>query len=227
MARASILRAMVTRPPAAVLFDLDGTLIDSIDLILSSYRHTMQTHRGTPPPDSVWLAGLGTPLWTQFRKFTDDEAEVAAMVETYRTHNLAHHDRMVRPYPGVLDAVRQLHAAGRRLGIVTSKKHDGAERGLRHCGFDGLFSVVVGADDVQRHKPDPEPVLHALARLGVAPADAVFVGDSPHDLVAGRAASVPTAAVAWGPFPRAELVELAPDHWIETPEDLTRFGPAD
>ena len=215
---------METHAPNAVLFDQDGTLIDSIALILSSYRHTMQTHRGATPPDSVWLAGLGTPLWTQFRKFTDDEAEVTAMVETYRTHNLAHHDRMVRPYPGVLDAVRALHAAGRRLAIVTSKKHDGAVRGLRHCGFDGMFPVVVGADDVQRHKPDPEPVLHALTLLGVPPERAVFVGDSPHDLESGRAAGVRTAAVAWGPFPPEDLQQLTPDYWIENPGDLLKLG---
>ena len=215
---------MPSRPPAAVLFDLDGTLIDSIELILSSYRHTMLSHRGTTPPDAVWLAGLGTPLWTQFRKLTDNDAEVAAMVETYRRHNLAHHDRMVRPYPGVVDAVRQLYAAGRALGIVTSKKRDGARRGLRHCGFDGLFTVLVGADDVERHKPDPEPVRRAIELLGAPAQDTVFVGDSPHDLVAGRAAGVQTAAVSWGPFPREELHRLAPDFWIETPEDLTQFA---
>jgi pyrophosphatase PpaX len=215
---------MPTHSPSAVLFDLDGTLIDSIELILSSYRHTMLSHRGATPPDSVWLAGLGTPLRAQFRKFTDDEAEVAAMVATYRTHNLANHDRMVRAYPGVLEAVRHLHAAGRTLAIVTSKTRDGAQRGLRYCGFGGLFPVVVGADDVPRHKPDPEPVRHALALLGVPAAAAVFVGDSPHDLAAGRAAGVRTAAVAWGPFARAELEALAPDFWMETPQDLARFG---
>jgi len=217
---------MPTAIPAAVLFDLDGTLIDSIALILSSYRHTLLAHRGEIPPDDVWLAGLGTPLRAQFRRFTTDEAEITAMVETYRKHNLAHHDGMVHPYPGVLDAVRRLHAGGRKLGIVTSKKHDGAERGLRHCGFDGLFAVVVGADDVERHKPEPEPVLHALELLGVAPGDAVFVGDSPHDLASGRSAGVRTAAVAWGPFPPEQLEAQAPDYWIGAPTDLLQFGGA-
>ena len=217
---------MPNTTPAAVLFDLDGTLIDSIDLILRSYRHTLVTHRGETPPDDVWLAGLGTPLRAQFGRFTEDEAEISAMVETYRDYNLAHHDAMVRPYPGVLDAVRRLHAGGRRLAIVTSKKHDGAERGLRRCGFDGLFPVVVGADDVERHKPEPEPVLRALELLSVAPDDAVFVGDSPHDLAAGRAAGVRTAAVGWGPFPRAQLEGQAPDFWIDRADDLLQFGGA-
>ena len=211
---------MPTTPYTTVLFDLDGTLIDSIELILSSYRHTLTVHRGSTPTDDVWLAGLGTPLRAQFRAFTSDEDEITAMVATYREHNLANHDAMVRPYPGVRPAVSTLHAAGVGLGIVTSKTREGAQRGLRHCGFNGMFDVVVGADDVERHKPDPEPVRRALALFG-APADrAVFVGDSPHDLVAGREAGVRTAAVAWGPFPRAELERHAPDHWIDEPGQL-------
>jgi pyrophosphatase PpaX len=208
-------------PYTTVLFDLDGTLIDSIELILSSYRHTLTVHRGSTPSDDVWLAGLGTPLVAQFRAFTDDEDEIAAMVATYRDHNLANHDAMVRPYPGVRQAVATLHAGGVRLGIVTSKKRDGAERGLRRCGFDGMFEVLVGADDVERHKPDPEPVRRALELLDAPAEGAVFVGDSPHDLVAGRAAGVRTAAVGWGPFPHTALEPHAPDHWIREPNQLS------
>lgn len=211
---------MPATPYRTVLFDLDGTLIDSIELILSSYRHTLTVHRGSTPADDVWLAGLGTPLLAQFRAFTDDDAEIAAMVATYRAHNLANHDAMVRPYPGVAPAVHALHATGARLGIVTSKTREGATRGLRHCGFDGLFDVVVGADDVERHKPDPEPIQRALSLLGEPAGGAVFVGDSPHDLAAGRAAGVATAAVAWGPFPRSTLEAMRPDHWIEEPSAL-------
>jgi len=206
-----------------VLFDLDGTLIDSIELILSSYRHTLTVHRGATPPDDVWLAGLGTPLWTQFRQFTEDAAEVDAMIATYREHNLAHHDAMVRPYPGVCDAVAELRQRV-RLGVVTSKLRAGALRGLKRVGMENWFDVVIGADDVERHKPDPEPVERALVSLGAAPGDAVFVGDAPHDLIAGRAAGVRTAAVLWGPFPRGTLEACAPDHWIREAADLGRLA---
>jgi pyrophosphatase PpaX len=215
---------MHTTPLRTVLFDLDGTLIDSIELILSSYRHTMLKHRGETPPNDVWLAGLGTPLWTQFRLFTDDPDEIAAMVETYREHNFAHHDAMVRPYAGVREAVASLHDRGVPLGIVTSKKREGAARGLRRCGFDGMFRVIVAADDVDRHKPDPEPVRHALAQFDASPDAAVFVGDSPHDLVAGRAAGVKTAAVGWGPFARATLEAQQPDYWIDEPAQLAALA---
>ncbi len=207
-----------------MLFDLDGTLIDSVDLILRSYRHTLRVHRGTVPADETWLQGLGTPLVVQFRKFTDDEDEIDAMVATYREYNLAHHDDAVRAFPGVREAVEALEGRGIRLGVVTSKIRAGAYRGLRRCGFDGLFEVVVGADDVERPKPDPEPVRRALALLMAQADEAVFVGDSPHDLTAGRAAGVQTAAVSWGPFPRSTLQPLAPDHWIEAPADLIRLA---
>jgi len=206
------------------LFDLDGTLIDSIDLILRSYRHTMRTHRGVEPPDAVWMDGLGTPLWVQFRNWTEDESEIRAMVETYREYNLAHHDQLVRPYDGVVAQVRRLRADGKVLGLVTSKLRGGALRGLRLAGLEDAFTVVVGADDVTNPKPHPEPVLTALERLDRRPAEAVFIGDSRHDLECGRAAGVATAAVLWGPFERAQLQDLEPDYWLEHPDDLARIS---
>jgi pyrophosphatase PpaX len=205
---------------STLLFDLDGTLIDSIALILSSYRHTVNTHRGTALPDDVWLEGLGTPLRAQFRRLTDDPAEVEAMVATYREHNLRHHDAMVRAYDGVVPAIAALAASGRPMAVVTSKLQEGARRGLRHCGLDRYFPVIVAADDVERHKPDPEPVLKAVALLDADPNGTVFVGDSPHDLASGRAAGVATAAVLWGPFSRSRLEPWRPDHWLERPAEL-------
>lgn len=202
------------------LFDLDGTLIDSIDLILSSFRHTMQVHLDDVPPDDVWLKGLGTPLVVQFREFTDSDDQIAAMVETYRDHNLANHDTMVREYPGVRDVVLEIAAAGTKLGIVTSKKRPGTLKGLTTCRFDGHFEVLVTADDVERYKPNPDPVLLALELLDANPDTTVFVGDSPHDMAAGRSAGVATAAVMWGPFPREWLVPHEPTHWVEQPGQL-------
>lgn len=209
---------------SVVLFDLDGTLIDSIELILSSYRHTLEIHRGTVPPNDVWLEGLGTPLWEQFRRFTQDQREIDAMVATYREHNHTHHDRMIREYPGVRAAVERLHVAGTKLGIVTSKLRSSAARGLARCGYGEWFDVLVGADDVERPKPHPEPVHRALEALGASPDAAVFVGDSPHDLASGRAAGVRTGAVLWGPFPRESLEAHKPDYWFETAEELTSLA---
>lgn len=211
-------------PLTTFLFDLDGTLIDSIELILRSYRHTLRTHRGEEPPDEVWMDGLGTPLWVQFRRFTDDQAEIDAMVATYRAYNLAHHDELVRPYDGVVEAVRALRRPGRTLGLVTSKMRGGALRGLRRAALEDAFDVVVGSDEVTHPKPHPEPVLIALERLGAPAARAVFIGDSRHDLECGRAAGTKTAAVLWGPFDRPQLEDLKPDYWLERPEDLATLG---
>ena len=207
------------------LFDLDGTLIDSIELILCSYRHTMRLHRGHEPPDDVWMTGLGTPLSVQFRHFTDDPAEIEAMVATYRAYNLAHHDELVRPYAGVVAAVQALRRPGRALGLVTSKMRSGALRGLQVAELADAFDVIVGSDDVTHPKPHPEPVLTALERLGAPATGAVFVGDSRHDVECGRAAGVKTAAVLWGPFDRSHLEDLAPDYWLERPHDLTLLAP--
>ena len=209
------------------LFDLDGTLIDSIDLILRSYRHTLKTHRGIEPPDDVWMKGLGTPLWVQFREWTEDPAEIQAMVATYREYNLANHDAMVRPYEGVADAVKRLKARGGTLGLVTSKMRSGAMRGLALLGLTDTFDVIVGSDEVQHPKPHPEPVLRALERLDVPADTAVFIGDSRHDLECGRAAGVQTAAVLWGPFDRDDLADLAPDYWLESPADIGRLAATD
>ena len=212
-------------PLSTFLFDLDGTLIDSIDLILRSYRHTMQVHRANAPlpPDDVWMKGLGTPLWVQFRHWTDDEAEIEAMVATYRAYNLTHHDALVKPYAGVVEEVVKLKQKGKRLGLVTSKLKDGAMKGLRLAGLDQAFEIVIGAGDVTCPKPHPEPVLKALDLLGAPADETVFVGDSRHDMECGRAAGVQTAAVLWGPFDRAHLADLTPDYWLEKPDDLRQL----
>ena len=211
---------MPTQPLTTVLFDLDGTLLDSIELILASYRHTLMAHRGAVPPEEVWIEGLGTPLRVQSRKFTNAPAEIDAMVETYRGHNLANHDAMVSAFPGIREVITRLRDRGYKLGIVTSKNRSSTLRGLARAGLDGQFDVLVTADDVDKPKPDPEPVHRALEQLGAEPGEAVFVGDSPHDISAGRAAGVATAAVLWGPFRREDLSPSQPDHWIEQPTQL-------
>jgi pyrophosphatase PpaX len=203
-----------------VLFDFDGTLVDSVRLILESYHHTMRVHSLPQHSDAFWVAGLGTPLRVQFRRFTCDEEKVQALIATYREWNMAHHDAMVSAYPGAVEAVRALKARGSRLGIVTSKNRHGLEKGLALCGFDGLFDVLITSDDLEASKPSPEPVHAALARLGDTPDSTLFVGDSPHDIAAGRDAGATTAACLWGPFSREQLEAERPDHWFASFADL-------
>ena len=213
-------------PPAlrTYLFDLDGTLIDSVELIMQTFNHTMMEHRGEAPPRDVWLRGLGTPLWDQFSPFCQSRQEIESMVATYRKFNHEKHDTMVQRYPGLLEAVRALKDDGKQLGIVTSKMRAGTVRGLGVCGLDGLFDVLVGADDVEKHKPDPTPVLKALELLKADPKTTVFIGDSPHDLASGRAAGVRTAAALWGPFPREWLEPHQPDYWLRQPGEIATLS---
>lgn len=197
-----------------ILFDLDGTLVDSLELILSSYRHTMRAHLGHAPPDDDWLRTMGTPLKAQLAAFADSSEQAEAMFDTYVSHNEENAVRLIRSFPGMRDAVEAIHRAGFRLAVVTSKLRENALRELRSCELDAYFPTLVSASDVERPKPHPEPVLSALRALDLPPADALFVGDSLYDLAAGRAAGVRTAAALWGPFDRDQLREGAPDHWL-------------
>lgn len=208
----------------AVLFDLDGTLLDSIALILASYHHTYAAHGLPPVEDAVILAGLGTRLEDAFGGYVDDPVEIARMVETYREHNFALHDAMVRSYPGVTEVVKGLRERGVPLAVVTSKRREGTLRGLAALGLSECFDELVCADDVEKAKPHPEPVHRALERLGgVDPKRAVFVGDSTHDMEAGRAAGVHTAAVLWGPFTREALEPTRPSAFIRDARELHAY----
>lgn len=204
-----------------VLFDLDGTLIDSIDLILTSYHHTMAAHGLPPVSDADWLRGVGTPLRVQLGQYCQPDA-MDGLVATYREFNLGNHDRMVRPYEGVSELVAGLRATGRQTGVVTSKSREGTRRGLNLVGLQDQFDVLICVDDVTNPKPHPEPVEKAVAALGADPATTIYVGDSIHDLHSGRAAGVLTGAVLWGPFSREELAPAEPDYWFHTPGEMGR-----
>jgi pyrophosphatase PpaX len=206
--------------PRPVLFDLDGTLIDSVRLILDSYHHVTREHGLPQRTDDEWLAGLGTPLTTQFRQYMADETLMQELIKTYRAYNLAHHDQRVTIYPGVLDLLVEIKRRGHPTALVTSKNRAGAERGLNLVGLRPYFDVLVGADDVTNAKPDPEPVHLALQRLGVSGEGALFIGDSTHDVHAGNAAGVATVAVLWGPFSREHIAPSAPTYWVSAPHEI-------
>lgn len=205
----------------AVFFDLDGTLLDSIRLIIDSYHHALAVHGLAPKSDDHWLAGIGTPLRVQFREWADRPALFESLIVAYRDYNISNHDARVREYPGAVAMVQAARQRGLRTGLVTSKQRPGAERGLRLLGLVDAMDVIVAADDVENPKPHPEPLLKAAAQVGVEPSEAIYVGDSVHDMASGRAAGMRTAAALWGPFPRSVLEHTAPDHWLERPDDLS------
>lgn len=204
----------------AILFDLDGTLIDSIELILGAARHAFVGFDGHAPSDEEWRAGIGRPLQAVLREFAPDDAEAARLFGRYRAYQLEHHDRLVRPYEGIVDVVRALADAGHPMALVTSKSDWMAEKAMVLVGLDRLIPTIVGCDTCVNHKPHPEPVERALALLGVSAADGVFVGDSPHDVESGRAAGVATVGVTWGAFTREELDRAGADVVIDRVEEL-------
>jgi len=211
----------------AVLFDLDGTLADTIELIVRCYRHTMRVHLGEAPPDERWLAGIGTPLRDQLQEFARDADEVARMAETYSTYQRTIHDDLVAPYPGAVEVTRALRDGGAAVGVVTSKRSAMALRTLERCGLGDAYDVLVTADDVLRGKPDPEPVLMALDRLGLAGEAGwtLMVGDSPFDIRAGRSAGTRTAAALWGSCTREVLAAEAPDWLVSRLDEVLTLRP--
>lgn len=209
-----------------VLFDLDGTVVDTVELIVRSFRHAVRTVLGEDLPDEYITAGVGQPLMTQMERLSRERAR--ELYDVYREYNHRHHDELIRAYDGIAEALRALRAAGRRLGIVTSKSHDTTQMAFDAIGIGTLFDAVVTASDTDVHKPAAAPVLLCLDHLGVhgeageprAPARPIYIGDSPVDIRAGKAAGVATAAVAWGVFGREALLAAGPDYWVERPADL-------
>ena len=207
--------------PCSILFDLDGTLVDSIELILGSARHAFIGFAGRVPSDDEWRAGIGRPLQAVLREYTNgDEAEAERLLGRYREYQLEHHDRLLTAYDGVVDTLRALSARGHPMAIVTSKADWLAQRALEFVGISDLFGALVGCDTCVNHKPHPEPVERALALLGEETSNAIFVGDSPHDIQSGVAAGVYTVGATWGAFSRAEMLASGADTVIDDIRDL-------
>jgi len=199
-----------------VLFDLDGTVVDTVELIVLSFRHAVRTVLGEDLPDEHITAGVGQPLMTQMERLSQEHAR--ELYDVYREYNHRRHDELIRAYDGVAETLAALKTAGRRLGVVTSKSRDTTQMAFAAVGMGDLFDVVVTATDTQAHKPAAEPILLCLERLaGPRP---IYVGDSPVDIQAGKAAGVATAAVAWGVFGREALLGAGPDYWLEEPGEL-------
>jgi pyrophosphatase PpaX len=202
-----------------VLFDLDGTLIDSGEIILASFRHATRTVLAREIPDEVLAAAVGgSNIYEQMRAFDEERAE--ELVRVYREHNEPLHDDLVA-FEGIEGVLERLKSERRRLGIVTAKRRRTVDLAFSLLPLERYFDTVVTAEQTKQHKPHPEPVLAALERLGSSPDEAAFVGDSPFDMGAGKAAGVFTVAVSWGKIhPVERLVEAGADAIVHTPEEL-------
>lgn len=201
-----------------VLFDFDGTIIDSGAIILASFRHATKTVLDRELSDSELMVAVGTPLREQMELIDPDRAD--ELVEVYRAHNEPLHDQL-EACPGMLDVLRQLCEEGRRMGVVTAKRGSTVELAFAVLPLRDYFDVVVTADDVARHKPAPDPLLAALEPLEAAPEEAVYVGDSPFDVAAAKAARVHAIAVTWGGMHSEDALRAeGPDAVVSTPREL-------
>jgi len=202
-----------------VLFDLDGTVVDSAAIILASMRHATQEVLGRDYADEELLRAVGGPgLEAQMAAFAPER--VAELVRVYRAHNEPLHDEL-EACAGMERVLVRLRDGGRRLGVVTAKRRATVELAFARLPLGHLFETVVGGDETERHKPDPEPLLLAAKRMGADPAETVYVGDSPFDMRAAKAAGMHAVGVTWGRIhDRARLEAEDPDAVVDTAEEL-------
>ena len=198
----------------AVIFDLDGTLIDTVELIRLSFRYATATVLGEAFPDDISMANVGQPLLTQFRdmapKHTDE------LLRAFREFNREHHDRLARAYAGTSQTLLELARRRIPMAIVTSKGTESATRGIERFGIAELITVVVTADDVRVHKPDPHPLRVAAERLGVELGYSVYLGDSPHDMQAAIEGDAVAVAALWGAFHARDVLAPGPAFALES-----------
>ncbi|TDF97013.1 pyrophosphatase PpaX [Paenibacillus piri] len=179
-----------------VLFDLDGTIVDTNELIIQSFLHTFEGITPEPITREHIIPNMGRSLVDQMKFFSGRE-EVEDLVQKYRAYNLDKHDELVTEFPGVKETLAKLHTAGIKLGVVTSKVRITTEMGLRLCGLYDYFGTIITVQDVNNPKPDPEGIRKALQLLGSDIEGAMMVGDSHYDIEAAHNAGIPCAAVAW------------------------------
>lgn len=201
-----------------VLFDLDGTLADTVGLIVASFQHTVGTALGWTPTEEHCKQWIGRSLRATFVEL--DAARADELTEAYLAWNLAHHDAWVRGFDGVAELLAGLTQAGRRTGVVTSKRRASAAVTMARAGLNGRVPVLAVEEDTTEHKPAPAPLLLAVERLAVAPSDAVYVGDAVVDVQAARAAGMACIAVTWGATSRTALEAAGPSAVVDDVADL-------
>jgi pyrophosphatase PpaX len=200
-----------------VLFDLDGTVIDSGAIILASMRHAAETVVGGEWEDDELMKAVGGP-GLEAQMIALDPDQVDELVRVYREHNEPLHETL-ECCLGVDDALVQLKERGHRLGIVTAKRRSTVDLAFARLPIEHLFETVVGGDETEEHKPHPAPLLLALERLGAKPGDAAYVGDSPFDMQAAKAAGLYAIGVSWGRIHTADKLSDA-DVIVDRAEEL-------
>ncbi|MEW6661142.1 MAG: HAD-IA family hydrolase [Bacillota bacterium] len=200
-----------------ILFDLDGTLIDSLPIIRQTFEHVFR-EMNLPWEEEQIMETVGLPLIEVCRRFGGERQQ--EMFDRYLRQQETLHDHLIRGFPGAVECLTELRRKGLSLGVVTAKRRRLALQGLRLTAMAGFFSIVVAMEDTAKHKPDPEPVLKAMEGLKADPALTVFIGDSPFDIAAGKNAGIKTIGVTWGMASAERLRAQKPDFLADNWEQL-------
>lgn len=207
-----------------ILFDFDGTLVNTNDVIVASWQHTYKHYLGHEVPVEHITACFGEPLLlTMAREFPEvDPAESAGVYRSFQVENA---DRLVTIFPGIKELLAELKEAGYVLGIVTSRTRESALRYMDMFDITSYFDDLVTCDDTTVHKPNPEPLLLAMSRLGAAPEESLMIGDSPFDIKCANNAGVDSVMVNWRiTCDETSLIDDAKvDYWIHQPSDLVEL----
>lgn len=200
-----------------ILFDLDGTLLNTNELIHQSFVYTFE-HFGYSFSREEIVHFNGPPL---IETFTNVHPELAEeMVNVYRDHNHAHHEQYVTLFPNVKETLDILKDSGKKLAIVSAKMRISVKLGLEITGIKDYFDTIIAVDDVENPKPHPEPVLKAMSDLEAGTSDVIMVGDNYHDIESGKNAGIKTVGVAWSQKGEAFLQQFEPTYMIEDMKDL-------
>lgn len=201
-----------------LLFDFDGTLLDTNELIIQSFETVLNArYPGKYGRDDI-LPFLGPPLKETCDRIDPTIAD--ELIQDYRLWNMENHDVLAKEFDGVTETLKELKRSGLKMAIVSTKRNEMIKKGLELISIEDLFDTIIGLDDVQNAKPDPEPILLALERLGSSPEESLMIGDNYHDILGGKNAGVRTAGVAWSLKGEAFMRGLEPDYLLQHISDL-------
>ncbi|MBU3181056.1 pyrophosphatase PpaX [Clostridium psychrophilum] len=201
-----------------ILFDLDGTLLDTNELIIQSFQYTYKKYLNKQVSREEIIKSFGEILKVTINRKFSENSEKA--IKTYRRFQIDNFDKLIRIHDGVKEGVKELYSQGYKLGIVTSRLNNSAIRGLKHFGLIDYFESIITADDTEIHKPDPTPAFMALRELGGKPEETIFVGDTQFDVLCAKNAGIESVVVGWSALPRDVILKYESDHVIESMEEL-------
>jgi pyrophosphatase PpaX len=202
----------------AVLFDLDGTLIDTNELVIKCFKFVYKKHLNLEVSTEDICKYFGEPLLKTFQRY--DEKNAMELTEYYKEYNSRIHDEMAKSFEGAKETLLSLKAKGIKVGVVTSKRREMTVRGLSLISTEDIVDVLITPEDTNKHKPDPEPILKACERLKLSSKEVLYVGDTSFDIKSSMSAGASSCLVKYTRLPLEELMELKPNYTIDRLMDI-------